>query len=137
MNPRYFVTYRNLKSKQTEPVEVLLGRYYDPEEAQRRGGEAYDVEGYVELVSVRPETAIEARVHHVSRFFIRVLRIVCAGALALFAFSWLSGSGGTIGDVPFSSLTLNMLFSNLFKIALSIGAWWLCWFIAFGDGPER
>lgn len=137
MSPRYFATYRNIKSGQLDPVEVCFGRFYDQESATRRAKEAYDVEGYGELISVRPETAAEARLYRISRFFIRTIRIAFASALALLAFAWLSGNSTGIGDVPFSSLTLNMILSSLFKAALGIGAACLCWFIAFGDGPDH
>ena len=137
MNPRYFATYKNLKSGQSEPIEVSFGRFYDSEAADYRAKEAYDVEGYGELISVRPETATEARMYRVSRFLIRAVRVACGAGLALFAFAWLHDSGGGIGDVPFSSLTLNMVLSSLFKIALYIGAACLCWYIAFGDGPDH
>ena len=137
MNPRYFAIYKNLKSGQSQPVEVSFGRFSDLDAAEYRAKEAYDVEGYGELISVRPETTTEAQMYRVSRFLIRAFRVACGVSLAFFAFAWLSDSGGGIGDVPFSSLTPNMVLSSLFKIALYIAAACLCWYIAFGDGPEH
>ena len=137
MNPRYFATYRNLRSREADPIEVFFGRFYDYEAATHRAKEAYDVEGYGELISVRQETLLEARSYRISRFFIRTIRIVFASAFALFLFAWLTGSGTNIGDIPFSSITPNMMFSSVFRVVLGIGAACLCWFIAFGDGPDR
>ena len=137
MNPRYFATYKDLKSGQSDPVEVSFGRFYDPEAAASRAKEAYDVEGFGELISVRPETPTEARMYSLSRIVIRASRVAFASALALFAFAWLSGGSTEIGDIPFANLTPNIVLSNLFNAALGIGAACLCWFIAFGDGPNH
>jgi hypothetical protein len=137
MNPRYFVTYKNLRSGQSDPIEVSFGRFFDQDAATRRAKEAYDVEGYGELISVRPETSSEARIYRVSRFFVRLFRIVFASLIALFVFAWLSDHSTIIGDIPFSNLTLNMVLSSLFKVAVGIGTACLCWYIAFSDGPDH
>ena len=136
MNPCYIVKFKDLKSPQGEIRRVRLGRFQNLQLAEQRAAEAYGVPGYGELVSVHAETPRELLAHRVWRFAVRSLRIVIAAVIALFAYSWLFGSGTSIGDVPLSQLTINMVGSRLVSGVLGVGAAALCWFIAFGRGPE-
>lgn len=137
MNARYFVTYRNLRARQSDPIEVCIGRFGDENAATRRAKEAYDVPEYGQLLSLRSETDTERRLYSVTRFVIRTLRIVVAAAVALFALAWLPEKSPGIGDVPFAQLTANMLFGSLVRVGMIIGAASLCWVLAFGDGPDE
>jgi hypothetical protein len=135
MNRRYFVTYKHWNGSVTETATDALGRFYDLDAAERRARERYNEPGY-EILAVRPETDFEAAIYRVYRFFIRLVRIVCAVAIALFTYAWLSDSGPNLGDIPLGNFTLNMIFSALFHGVLFLGAVWLCWVIAFGEGPQ-
>ncbi|WP_166213061.1 hypothetical protein [Cognatiluteimonas telluris] len=134
MNDRYFVTYKRLTSDTVETNTFALGRFFDLEAAQHRARERYNAPGY-EILSVRQETRFEALLHKCSRFLIRLVRIAVGAALAGLAYSWLVGADYGLGDIPLSQLTLNRIFSALFHTALILGAAWLCWTIAFGEGP--
>jgi hypothetical protein len=137
MNPRYFVKYKNLRDPQTDVQEVCIGRFCDEEAAEHRGKEAYNVDGYGKLISIRPETPWEAQVYRISRFLIRAFRIAIAVVIALTAYVWLSDTNSNIGDVPFAELTAKMVFGSLFHMSLIIGSALFCWFIAFGEGPDN
>ena len=135
MNPRYFVTFKHWNGSATETSTHTLGRFYDQELAERRAKERYSAPGY-ELLDVRPETDFEATRYKAFRFAIRTLRLVVAAAIALFAYAWLGDSNSKIGDIPLGDLTLSMIFSAVVHGALIMGAAWLCWVIAFSDGPQ-
>lgn len=135
MNRRYFVTYKHWNGSATETCTYALGRCYDQEFAERRARERYNASGY-EVLSVRPETDFEAAQYKVIRFLVRCLRIVFATVIAFFAYVWLGDYDSQLGDIPLGELTLNMVFSALFQGALIVGAVWLCWVVAFGDGPQ-
>jgi hypothetical protein len=88
------------------------------------------------VLAVRPETDFEAARYKAFRFIVRCLRVIVAVAIALFAYVWLGDSNSKIGDIPFSDLTLSMIFSALFRGVLIMGSAWLSWVIAFGEGPQ-
>lgn len=56
-----------------------------------------------------------------------LFRMIFISSLGIGGYLWLDPQ--PIGDVPFSQLTLNQLFSNLFAFLLSVGCF--CWFINF------
>lgn len=132
---RYFVLYRNLRQEGAYRTETYLGRFRNSESAEESGRSKYDVEGYSEFILVRHESKTEAAIYFLTRFFIRSLRVASAAVIAIFIYSWLSGSSW-IGDVPFSSLTLNMVLSFIFKIVLAILSFYLSMWLIFGDGPD-
>lgn len=53
---------------------------------------------------------------------VRSLRIVFAAVGALFAYAWLADSWHGIGDMPFASLTLDMITSSLLHTAAAFVA---------------
>ncbi len=132
---RYFVLYRNLRQEGTYRTETYLGRFGNSESAEESGRSKYDVEGYSEFILVRHESKTEAVIYFLTRFFIRSLRVASASVIAIFIYSWLSGSSW-IGDVPFSSLTMNMVFSTIFKIVVAIWGFYLSMWLVFGEGPQ-
>jgi hypothetical protein len=129
------VTYKHWNGSTTETSTHALGRFYDREFAEHRAQERYNSPGF-ELLTVRPETGFEAVRYKVIRFLIRSLRVVIAAAMAFFIYAWLGESNSKIGDIPLGDLTLSMIFSALFHGVLLMGGAWLCWVIAFGDGPQ-
>jgi hypothetical protein len=135
MNPRYFVKYRRWDGTSTVTSTRVLGRFGDQESAESDAKKRFAVSGS-EIINVRHETRPEAAVHRILRFAIRALRITCAVVIALTAYAWMYEPRGNIGNVPLGSLTLNMLFSSIFHVALVVAAGWLCWVLAFGDGPK-
>jgi hypothetical protein len=134
MNRRYFVSYKHWNGSETETSSYTLGRFYDLDAAERRARERYGAPGY-EVLGVRPETDFEASRYKVYRFLMRSFRIACAAVIAFFAYLWLIDSGPTLGDVPLGEITLDMVFSAIFHVALVLAAVLLCWIVAFGDGP--
>ena len=136
MNPRYLATYKHYNGQTTELLTVSVGRFYNPEEAKVHARELLDKPGN-EITQIRQETSFEATKHKVVRFCIRSLRIIASAAIAIAAYLFLYEPDSSIGDVPFSSLTLNMILSGLFRTGLLIGAAFVCWYIAFGKGPKE
>ncbi|GAB3345857.1 hypothetical protein [Marilutibacter aestuarii] len=134
-NRRYFVTYKRWNGSETETATSMIGRFRDQEFAERRARERYGAPGS-EILNIRPETDFEANCYKGLRFVVRALRISVAAVIALLAFAWLWDFDSDVGHIPLGELTLNMIFSRLFDVALLLGAGWLCWVIAFGDGPE-
>lgn len=138
MDPRYFAHYRSFRNLETTIATVAFGRFRSEEEAARKAKSSYDVPGYAKLLSVRRETATEAFLYRIWRIALRCFRVLMGLAIALAAYIWLFANGGlgSIGDVPMSALTLNIIFAALIKGAFIVGGGILCWYIAFGDGPD-
>lgn len=140
MNRRYFVTFRRyfvtLEHGNGGATEThAFGRFHNRDVAELCARERYYAPEY-EILEVRPETDFEAAMYKVYRFFVRSFRITCAGVIAFFAYLWLSDSGPALGDIPLGELTLNMIFSAFFRVVFILGAVWLCWTVAFGEGPQ-
>ena len=64
------------------------------------------------------------------------MRIVVSLVVGFGAYVFIYDPNSRIGDIPFSSLTLNMILSGLFRTGLLIGVSFLSWQIAFGNAPE-
>jgi hypothetical protein len=135
MNPRYFVRFTHREGSDVQSAEVLIGRFRDLESAELNAQIQFSGAEGVEITGVRQETHIESLVYGTTRFAIRTFRISCGVVLAVLAYGW--SSAGSIGDIPFDSLTLNMLGTALGSILLFIVALYVSWEIAFGEGPEK
>lgn len=133
MVPRYFVTYRHFADGRVERTTTPLGRFWSEAEASQFANSKY-VSGASEVLSVQQETALQSILHKVARVVIRTSRIALAAAIAVVAYGWLS-TNQSLGDIPLSQLTGNMIFSLLYRTAMATGAVWLCGVIAFGDAP--
>ena len=136
MNPRYLVKYRTIHGGEPEVREHAFGRFHDLESAENKAKASYDVEGYGEVISVRVESSTERRIYSFGRVIIRSIRVLIGALLAIAAYAWFSAHDPSIGDIPLGQLTLKVIVSSLFNIALVAGAAWLSWLIAFGDGPD-
>ncbi len=133
--PRYFVTYR--RQDGGEPTTHAFGRFPDRALAERIARMQFGTQG-LEVLDVRPETHVEALNHRISRFITRTLRITLGTGLFLLACHALfRTSSSRIGDIPLGRLTLNMLLTFGFHGLLLAGAFFFCWDIAFGEGPQR
>lgn len=135
MDQRYFVSYKRWDGEATQILTATLGRFWDQDAAERIAQERYGVAGY-EVIAVRPETAFEAARYKVYRVLVRSARIACAAVIGVVSYAWLHDSFVDTGDIPLGSLTGNMISTNLLNGGLAFAAAWLCWLLAFGDGPE-
>lgn len=136
MKQRYYVSYKHLDEGSTQTTTTMFGRFLDQDDAERCARAKYGVSDN-EITSVRTETAFEAARYKTYRFFIRLTRITCAIVIGFFSYAWLYDKGVDTGDIPLASLTGNMIFSNIIHMGLSVSAAWLCWVIAFGEGPDN
>jgi len=136
MNPRYFVQYRSIHGGEPELREHAFGRFSDLESAEAKAEESYNVPGYGEVLSVRVESSMERRLYAVGRVIVRSIRVFIGAALALIAWAWLSSHDSSIGDIPLGQLTLKAIVSSIFNVVLAVGAAWLSWIVAFGEGPD-
>lgn len=138
MNSRYYVTLKHHKvGEPVQPFTTTLGRFDNLEaailNAQINIGQ---LEGY-EVISVRVETILEEKLYKLSRILIRTIRVVSGLVIAFFAYIWTQDSWVDTGNIPLGSLTGNMITSNLFHFGVAIVVCWLCWELAFGEGPQN
>ena len=137
MKSRYIATLKLRKAGvPSQHFTMALGRFDDVETAYRYAQNSYgELDGH-EVVSVRAETNFEVKLHELSRTLIRTIRVACGSAIALFAYVWAHDSWVDTGDIPLGSLTGNMITSNLFHFGVALFVCWLCWELAFGEGPK-
>lgn len=135
MSPRYFVSIKHWDGNTVHSSTAPLGRFSDHESAELRARVRFHDAKGIEVVGVRPETRLEAITHSTYRFVVRTLRVSCGVAISVLAYSWAS-SGPEIRNIPFSSLTLEMLGSSIGHTLLFLGALYVSWHIAFGEGPQ-
>lgn len=135
MNPRYFVKLLHRDGNNVFDTETLIGRYHDLESAELNARIQFSGVESVQITEVRKETQIESLVYSSKRLAIRTFRICCGVVLAVLAYDW--SSAASIGDIPFNSLTLNMLGGALGSVLLFIVALYISWAIAFGEGPKN
>ena len=136
MYPRYFVTSRILSGGSAVESTFAFGRFKNQAEAEEAAKKRYDQYGLSEVVEVRVESRVEATIYKIERFFIRSIRIAVGGAIAFLDYVFLWNSDDVIGNVPFGSLTLNMILRAFFHGILLVGLVCLAWFIAFGSGSD-
>lgn len=127
---RYFANVRF----PTEEAEVYLGTFSCQEHAERRAGLKYTDVGWP-VISVRPETKVEAALYRVSRVAIRFTRIAVGAVMGTATYILLADGAQSISDVPLAALTLNIIFTAIFKLAAFCGLMWASWAVAFGEGP--
>ena len=135
MNPRYLVTYKHYNGQTVGLLTVSIGRFHNQEHAEARARDLFERPGN-EITQIRRETGFEDAKHKVVRFCIRSMRIVVSLVVGFGAYVFIYDPNSRIGDIPFSSLTLNMILSGLLRTGLLIGVAFLCWQIAFGNAPE-
>ncbi len=135
MDARYFVTYKSWDGTSVQNITQAFGRFRNVEVAEEQARLSFSRPG-CEITHVRSETSFEASRYKVWRVVVRSLRILFAVVGALFAYAWLADSWHGIGDVPFASLTLDMIVSSLLHTGAAFVAAWLCWSLAFGKGPS-
>lgn len=67
------------------------------------------------------------------RWWGMLFRAIFISSIGIGGYFWLDPQ--PLGDVPFSQLTLNQVFSNLFALILAIGCF--CWFINFPQQKKK
>lgn len=135
MHPRYLVTSTRLVAGVPETSTFAFGRFPSQDAAEAAAQEQYGQYGAT-VSSVRPETRAESVAYRIGRACIRTLRLAFGAVVALLAYVFLWNSGPMIGTVPFGQMTLDIVFSALIRVGLLLGAAWLAWHAAFGEGPD-
>ncbi len=135
MDPRYFVTSTRLVEGDPQTSTFAFGRFSSADAAAAAARDRYGQYGST-VSNVRPETGAEAVVYFAARVFVRNFRVAFGASVALAAYIFLWDSRPELGNVPLGQMTLDRVFGALIRYALLLGAGWLSWYSAFGEGPD-
>jgi hypothetical protein len=134
MDPRYFVTSTRLVEGVPQTSTFAFCRFSSADLAGAAARDRYGQYGST-VSAVRQEARAEAVSYLVGRLFVRTFRIAFGALVALVAYIFLWDGRPDLGNVPLGQMTLDMLFGALMRGGLLLGAGWMAWNSAFGEGP--